>query len=400
MARTRVSKTITIGELKFKPQSGRERSTAAGPERYWQARRYIGMIDGKARREQVWRGWARAEQLPAIAANLAGGRASTEKTSLGPRLASLEDLRAGTVALLIKAWRGDRSGDRDYSKHTRKHEQVLARRLTAVVGQLLVKDVDSDNTGKYLRKELRKQYAVSTVRITMTVFSGIWGWAFKHRIVDRPLDFREQYRRLREAEKKGYETGAREKTTPDEAAAWAISDAMDAGAPAWAALGYRLLLMTGGRIGEIAVLTWGQVSTESVRLVGKTGPRDVFVDARALAPVLEGRPMDATDETRVLTVTVGTARKHLGVYIGVACETAGVPRITPHAMRRFAVQRYIRAGIAPSVAAEQFGHTPGVMLKHYEQVQASDKKTAARKAGLGVRPGVSRDGAKVVKLHG
>lgn len=400
MARTRVSRTVTVGELKFKPQAGRERSTPSGIERYWQARRYLGIVDGKPRRAQVWRGWARADHLPTIAANLVGGEESDEETSAGPGLATLHDLRGGTVALLIKAWRGERSGDRDYSEFTRKQEQVLARRLTAVVGELLVKDVDGTKTGKHLRQELRKKYAVSTVRLTLTVFGGIWSWAFKNEIVDRPLDLSEQYRRLREAEKKGNDTGARQKTTPDEEGAWAIADALESSAPAWAALAYRLLLMTGGRIGEIAVLTWGDVSAESVRLSGKTGPRDVFIDARALGRVLTARPAGASDETRVLTVTIGTARKHLGSYITAACKAAKVPRITPHAMRRFAVQRYIRAGIAPSIAAEQLGHTPGVMLKHYEQVQPADKKDAARRAGLGVRPVAEPHNKKVVKLHG
>ena len=401
MARTRVSKTVTVGEIKFKPQSGRERSTPGGPERYWQGRRYVGVVDGKPKREQVFRGWARADQLPGIAANLVGGVASPIKTSAGPGLATLDDLRNGTVAMLIKAWRGERKTDPDYSEHTRKHDRTLARRLTAVVGDLRLAQVDSTKTGTLLRRELRKEFAVSTTKATLTGMSTIWGWALKHGIVERPLDLSDQHRRLRDTQKRGENTGTREKPTPDEEAAWAIADALDAAAPKWASLAYRLLMMTGGRIGEIAVLTWGDVQEDSIRLTGKTGPRRVYIDGRALAPIHRARGSEVPSSQRVLSVTVGTARKHLGTYITAACEAAEVPRITPHAMRRFAVQRYIREGIAPSDAAVQLGQTPEVMLRHYAQVTAADQKNAARKAALGIRPEAeAAPDEKVVKLFG
>ena len=387
MPRTRVTKTVPIGDLKFKPLAGRERSSPDGVERYWQARRYIGILDGKPRRERVWSGWAREDQLAAIAANLARPTPAAAPVRTTSGVVNRDALRAGTVEMLVRTWRGERQSDKDYSEHTRRLDKTLQNRLIAVIGSLKLSDVDGARTGEYLRKELRKSFAVSTTRLTMTVFASIWNkWALPREIVDRPLDFTPSYRRLAKTEQAGHNTGARDKTTPKEDEAWAIVDALDEFAPPWAGVAFRLLLMTGGRIGEIAVLTWGQIGDDSVELLGKTGPRQVDVDARALRPILVQRPSDAADSDRVLTVTVGTARKHLATYIDRACERAEVPRFTPHALRRFAVQRYIRSGVLPSVAAAQLGHTPEVALRAYEQVQPEEKREAARKAALGVRP--------------
>ena len=399
MPRTRVSKTVTVGDLKFKPLSGRERSTPGGPERYWQARRYVGIVDGRPRREQAWCGWARADQLPAIAASLARPPAASPARPGSAGIATLDDLRSGTVETLVRAWRGERQSDKDYSEHTRRLDRTIQKRLVAAIGALKLSDVEGPRTGEFLRKELRKDFAVSTTRLTMTVFASIWNkWALPNEIVDRPIDFTASYRRLTQTERAGHDTGARDKPTPTEDEAWAIADALDAGAPPWAALAFRLLLMTGGRVGEIAVLTWGQVGATTIELVGKTGGREVDVDPRAIAVVRGLRPDATADRDRVLSVTVETARKHLATYIDRACEQADVPRITPHSLRRFAVQRYIRSGVLPSVAAAQLGHTPEVMMRAYEQVGPGDKREAARKAALGVRP--VAEAQKVVKLHG
>lgn len=375
MARPRVSKTVTVGDLKFKPMAGRQRSTSEGIERYWQARRYVGIVDGKPRRDTVWRGWARADQLPAVAAGLdrepeqAPEGPPARSTSLG--VATRDDLRRGTVELLVRAWRGARKRDDDYSEYTRKSDRTFGRRLTDVIGRLRLVDVD-DGTGGYLRRELRKKYAVGTTRATLAALVAIWKWALREGVVDFALDFSEEYRRLRETAKRGEATGARLRTTPEEDEAWAIADALEDG-PAWAALAYRLLMMTGARIGEIATLRWTQVGTESIRVIGKTGPRQVYVEADALAVVSKARPAHAADEDRVLAATENTVKKHLGRHMDKAAARAGVRRITPHALRRFAVQRYIRRGVPPSVAAEQLGHTPEVMLRHYAKARRSAK---------------------------
>ena len=400
MPRTRVTKTVPIGDLKFKPLAGRERSSPDGVERYWQARRYVGIVDGKPLRERVWSGWAREDQLAAIAANLSQPTPEPAPVKTASGVVNRDALRAGTVEMLVRTWRGERRSDKDYSEHTRRLDKTLQDRLIAAIGPLKVRDVDGARTGEFLRKELRKSFAVSTTRLTMTVFASIWNrWALPREIVDRPLDFTPSYRRLTKTEQAGHDTGARDKTTPTEEEAWAIVDALDECAPPWAGLAFRLLLMTGGRIGEIAELTWDQIGDGSIELVGKTGLRTVDVDARALLGILVQRPDDATESDRVLPVKVSTARKHLATYIDRACEAAEVPRITPHALRRFAVQRYIRSGVLASVAAAQLGHTPEVMMRAYEQVQPEEKREAARKAALGVRPAPEPETEKVVKLR-
>ena len=62
---------------------------------------------------------------------------------------------------------------------------------------------------------------------------------------------------------------------------------------------------------------------------------------------------------------------------------AGVPKFTPHGLRRMAVDRMARAGVEPSVAASITGHDPNVMLQHYRAVSDDDLRLVAQRADLG-----------------
>ena len=78
-------------------------------------------------------------------------------------------------------------------------------------------------------------------------------------------------------------------------------------------------------------------------------------------------------------------RAHLSAkYIRPACERAGVRRFTPHALRRAAVDAFMRAGVDIGTAAAITGHSPQVMLKYYRQATDEDCRRAITVAQLGL----------------
>ena len=66
-----------------------------------------------------------------------------------------------------------------------------------------------------------------------------------------------------------------------------------------------------------------------------------------------------------------------------ACRRAGVPRFTPHGLRRMVVNRILRAGADITAAAELMGHSPSVMLSYYRRVSSEDRAAGVAQAGLG-----------------
>jgi integrase len=381
MPRKALSKTVTVDNLTFKPAPGRQRTGPQGEERYWQARRYLGLdANGKPQRVTVWTGWSRRDQLAAIAASLVPTGSGELQPAATPGLATLAELQAGDVQTMLRAWRGDRAEDPDLSPRTKAMNKT---------------------TVDHMRRVLRGKFAISTVRQTLVALGAAWHWARRRNIVDRDLDLSDAYRRLNAALKRGEDTGERDRMIPEEDAVWAILDVIDGDAPRWAGVAFRLYLLTGARPGELAALTWRDLDAEAgeIRVThGKTGARNIPADPRLLAEILAARPAAARDGDRVLPPS---ARSGLARYLDRASEAAGVPRITPYAMRRYAVRSLIRAGVPIKVAAEIMGHSPLVMLRSYEQVTETDKAQAVRRAALGVRPAPehAENAGKVVALR-
>ena len=384
-------KTVTFGSLKFVP---RRPGSASDPRPYWQVR----AVNAEGERVTVYSGRAAEEDLPAIAAKLArakveaagADKAVARRALVKARIegATADDIKYGPLSILLSAWLATRQAKADLAKATVSGDARCVRALVEAAGDVPVQDFGVVQI-EDLKDKLRERYAVSTVKLILSKLATAWGWAFKRLLVPSRLDLRDATRALSQVQKLNPSAaGERPKPTPSTARAWALADWIGANKDPRLARAYRLLLATGGRIGEVASARWEAVDWEArtVRLVGKTGPRLVPLDDATLAYLREG----FTDDTPLADPICGYAYNTLRCKLPQAqregCAALKIDSYTPHGLRRHAVDRYIEEGVSPAVAAKLLGHSPAVMLKAYSTVRDSQKRSAVEAVGLGVRP--------------
>lgn len=148
-----------------------------------------------------------------------------------------------------------------------------------------------------------------------------------------------------------------------------------------------VLARTGARIGEVVRLRacdldpHGQMVTfGNVDGAAKSGARWFPVDAATMS-LLTGRnvkgkmPLFQFDG---VTAPIQALERR----ILKACDEAGVPRFTPHGLRRMVISRLMRSRVDPGTAASLTGHSVQVMLRYYQQVTDGDRRAAVEVANL------------------
>ncbi len=159
-------------------------------------------------------------------------------------------------------------------------------------------------------------------------------------------------------------------------------------------LAIRVLAVTGARVGEACKLTAADLDRfqGTVRLGEKTTPR--WFPLERSDPVLfqelsrraRARPLDA----RLLDLHQH-AREQVRNRLRRACASAGVPRFTPHGLRRMVVNRLIDAGVDAATAASLTGHSVEVMLRFYREPTPRGLADAVARADLGSFGGRTAD---------
>lgn len=360
-------KSFAVADIRVRAIRGPHKDRA--DRWYWQALSYR---DGKQIVE--WSGWGTlAEAKAALAPILAGQRASD---------APAPDDRVETVAALCETWLAAQEARPDLATRTRKINTLSVRHLTGKLGDVRLDRLGIGDLERYRDERLRRGAATRTVELDLEIMARAWIWG-----AARGLCGPDPLPKVRIKHK-----AAREGYTPTRDEVWRVLDQMSG----WPRMLTLLLACTGARIGEVTDATWADVDFErrEIRVCGKTGPRvvvmpDALVDAlRAMVP--EG----ATG--RILPVTAATAHASLSQrYLPIACEAAGVPRFSPHALRRFVLGALYEAGADVGVVAAMLGQSPTIALKHYRRARPEDKRRAMALAGLGERPAAP---AEVVDL--
>ena len=145
-----------------------------------------------------------------------------------------------------------------------------------------------------------------------------------------------------------------------------------------------LLATTGARVREVCLLRRCDLDSRNGRLTlageeGKNGVRVFPLPVHVANEVLDRA--DGSDAP--LLVLPRHADQCVRSTLNRACKAAGVPRFTPHGLRRLVVDTMIRAGVEVATAAKLTGHSVEVMLRLYRQVSDEDRVLAVATAKLG-----------------
>lgn len=334
----------------------------AARERAWIARWPLGTVNGKRHEKRVRRRTeAEADEALAIFRRLygAGGRATNE--TLGQYLArwlpTHRDIRESTRI--------------SYAGHIAKHIDPLLGGIPL----LRLQRIDVDRLVSHLSA---KGLAPGTVHLVFRTLSVAMTAAISDRIIfDNPCVGVRLPRLDREPVVPMTDTDA-----------GAILDAV---AGTWIELPVRVLLGSGMRLGEVCGLDQGDVLLEQ----GYVRVRRTKTSVRAV-PVSD----DAVDALR--EALVAAPRRGIGepVFFNVRApidrvraqsithalprilEDAGLPRLSPHALRHGVATMMLSQGTPMRVISEQLGHrSPALTARVYAHVVPESQRAAIRSVG-------------------
>jgi integrase len=278
-----------------------------------------------------------------------------------------------TVRDLLGAWRAVMEDRADIAPGTVKSMTAVLKRMVPELGGVHLRGlVSSGALQDYVTRRVRSGAAASSVRLELRHLAMAWRWAESRELVPG---------RLILPVVKGGPSPDRNRRTPTWADVGALVSYLEREGRPELAAAIHLQAGVGARVSEVAGLTWSGVDLVDgvVHLTGKTGPRAV-----PLAPELVARLKALPRKTdRVFPPSTYNAIRG---DLRRLCELAGVEPFPSHGLRRLAVDTLLRAGVDVGTAASITGHSPQVMLVHYRQVTADDRRTAVAQARLGALP--------------
>lgn len=350
-------RSITMAQLRARPVRARG---AKGPQDgrwYWRA---------TAGSRSVWTGWGTPAEVTAEL-----GRRLAADPELGAVPERSRDAGVRTVGDLMRAWAASTEA-RPLAERSVATYRSSARRIAGgPLGAVLVERLKAAAIEDWVAAAVSRGLAPKTVRLDLRVLAMAWDWARRRELV------RGTWPKLQGLPK---DQPRERQYTPPRADVRRVLEVAREQAPPWVGRALELQLATGARIGEIASLTWAQVDAEAstVELRGKTGARTVPVPEELV------EQLQAWPRTRehVLGVTPKTVEGTIAGHLQRLCEEAGVKPWTTHALRRLAVDRYLRSGVGAETAADLMGHGVPVMMALYRQVTDQERRHAAAKARL------------------
>ena len=320
---------------------------------YWRAR--------DAEDRTVWTGWA--------------SRAALLQSAPGeaPEPPSLR-----TVADLLAQWMEARERDPQLKPETLVSYATRAKGVLAAVGDEPLTDLGPAFMERLRDRLIAAGLTQRGVNARQRLIRSAARWAAaEERLTHRPLPVV----RLRSAERVNLDY------TPTEVEALAALREMSGET----GLAATVLAITGARVSEVVYLKRGDLDLYGgwLRLNGKTGPRrfPLIAELRALLGdrgcSTGGCPEPTHPDDPLFRWPMRVPEDAVRDQLAHACRRAGVPRFTPHGLRRMVVNRILRAGADITAAAELMGHSPSVMLSYYRRVSSEDRAAGVAQAGLG-----------------
>lgn len=326
----------------------------------------------------VWAGWARRrDPMTSQEIITAAGKPPEREADAGA-------LPTPTVKGLLGAWRAEQEARVKEGNLRQRSMDIYAgccRHISRRIGGVLLDQLDRDALREYARirrlpwtDENGEHPGASTQTVKQELDVVSWAWTWGRRLghaPDRDLE-------LPEITVKP----VREKYTPTHAEVLAVLERLSG----WSRVAVALLYGTGARIGEVARLTWAAVDLERgvITLDGKTGPRVVPISTDLVRELRVVGPRAATDT--VVPTSPATTTSRLLDILERATQDVGVPRFTPHGLRRLAVDTMYEAGEDVGVVAHILGQSPTVALAHYRQARPEALRKAMDRAKLGRIP--------------
>lgn len=350
---------------------------------YWRAELHL--ADGSSR--TLWTGWAHRDEItPKLIELIQEGKADRGRDAT-------EEEAVETLRDLLETWVAAQLQRADLSDSWRRSARHSGRRLCAALGDVRLEAIGRTHLERYRDTTLRTPtnatgIASATVRQDFKMLRAAWSWGHELGLVADaslpkvPLKV----------------VGVKDKRTPTREEIARVLSQLDEG---WPRLAVLLLAATGARIGEIARLTWGDVDLQGAQIHirrGKTAARTVPLGPSTVAELAAWAPRDRTPapEEGLFGVSWKLIRSKLGTGpLERACEAAGVPKFTPHGLRRAAVDAFLDASVNPKVAGAILGQSDVVMLTYYAQASERKKRDALAAARLDVVLGVSGEGDPV-----
>lgn len=374
---------------------------------YWQA-----VIIRQGVRETVWRGWGSSEDVGLAVADLIGaakrGEIPDVATPVREARAAEDEGRlpeVRTVRDLLEEWVTAQTNRSDIDPRSVRNYRNRARPLARILGEVRIERLDLATIERYRDTRIREAVTVEregvpatslgrttgprTVAKELLLLRVAWVWAYEHGYTEKRDLPRARLQIDPEAHVRSHRT-----PTPGEVAA--VYDRLTG----WPRMAIAILFATGCRVGEVAELRWPEVDLDggTISVTGKKRTRSVPLAADLLEELRARRAVAADPAGYVLGVSPHVVRGHLGTrWLAEACDGAGVPRFSPHGLRRAAADALLRAGVDIGTAAAFLGHSPAVMLTHYRKATEADKRAALTRSGLGSMP---RPLGKVVPFPG
>lgn len=362
---------IVVGRIRARAIRGPHRDGSG--RWYWRAE-----INEDASTRTVWSGWG----LPTDVERDLAVLVAQDRLDAAERV---HDVR--TVRDLLECYIAAQRTRPDLRPATVRVRTFAARRLVGAIGDVRLACLNMATVEEYRNIRGRSGYAGRTTILDIEVLRSAWLWGRPRGLVEG-----EPPPRVRV---KAEPVQSRYTPSPGEVAAVLHELAkldrrkgLDLSIRSdWPWMMILLHFATGARLSEIGGLRVSDYdhSRGILSVNGKTGSREVPV----LDPLVldrlrdwtQGRPGDAW-----LLMVSPMGAKGIGKYLNAACEAAGVPRFTTHALRRLTVDTLARSGVDVATAADILGHSPAVMLNVYRTVSAADRRAGVAKASLGRLP--------------